>query len=164
MFPRIAVDPQGTITAVWSGLVGSNRAVRSRVFDPVVLEIDDLEAPATGVVGQPVSMSANPVDVWSAVESSWDFGDGGTGAGASVDHRYSTPGERTVTVTGSTDGAANETSTSGTIVIEPNPDIAAGIDPCDFEPPDLPHAHGHRSPVTGPGVARRGFSVSLSRV
>ena len=145
LFPRIAVDPQGTVTAVWSGLVGSNRAVRSRVFDPVVPEINDLEVPATGVVGQPVSMSADPFDVWSAVESSWDFGDGGTGTGASVDHCYSTPGERTVTVTG-TDGAANETSTSGTIVIEPNPDIAAGVDPCDFEPPDPPQLTGTDPP------------------
>ena len=99
-------------------------------------------------------MSADPFDVWSAVESSWDFGDGGTGTGASVHHCYSTPGERTVTVTG-TDGAANETSTSGTIVIEPNPDIAAGIDPCDFEPPDPPQLTGTDPPSPALGGTPR---------
>ena len=35
LFPRIAVHPQGTVTAVWSGLVGKTGSC-SRVFDPVV--------------------------------------------------------------------------------------------------------------------------------
>jgi hypothetical protein len=152
-FPSMAVDPQGTITAVWSGLDGTNQAVRSRVFDPVAPEINDLEVPATGVVGQAVSMSVDPFDVWSPVESSWDFGDGDTGIGASVSHCYSTPGERTVTVTG-TDGAANETSDSRSITIEPDLALDPDTDPCAApEPPEEPEppkepgpADTHRQP------------------
>lgn len=150
LFPRIAVDPQGTVTAVWSGLNGTNRAVRSRVFDPVPPEINGMTVPTTGVVGQTVSMSVDAVDVWSPVAGSWDFGDGGTGTGASVDHCYSTAGERTVTVTG-TDGGANETSDSRTITIEPNPSLDLGTDPCaPPEPPEEPKPAEEPGPVDGP--------------
>lgn len=147
LYPRLAVDPQGTVTAVWSGLNGSNRAVRSRVFDPVAPEIDELAVPTTGVVGQTVPMSVDAFDVWSPVTSSWDFGDGGTGTGAAVGHCYSTAGERTVTVTG-TDAAANETSDSRTITIEPDPSLDPHTDPC--APPESPE---EPEPPEGPGPA-----------
>jgi hypothetical protein len=74
--PATAIDPQGTITAVWSGRQGTTQAVRSRVFDPIPPELNDLTVPATGVAGQPVAMSVDPFDVWSPVVISWDFGDG----------------------------------------------------------------------------------------
>lgn len=165
LFPRIAVDPQGTVTAVWSGLNGTNHAVRSRVFDPVAPEINELAVPTTGVVGQTVSMSVDAFDVWSSVASSWDFGDGGTGTGASVGHCYSAPGDRTVTVTG-TDGAANETTASRTITIEPDPSLSGDPHPCVA--PEPPQLTGTDPPSPGPsgtprilGAAESGSMVKV---
>lgn len=137
LFPAMAIDPQGTVTAVWSGRQGTTQAVRSRVFDPIPPELNDLEVPETGVVGQPVAMSVDPFDTWPPVATSWDFGDGGVGSGAAVSHCYSTPGERTVTVTG-TDGGANATSVSQTISIEPDPTLAPGSKPCAPDEPVMP--------------------------
>ncbi len=132
---EIAVDPQGYVTAFWIG----TSAVTSRVFDPVAPLLQNVTVPTTGVVGEPVEMSVDPFDLWSPVASSWDFGNGGSDTGAEVSHCYSSPGERTVTVTG-TDGAANATSESRTIAIEPDPTLAPGSDPCaEPEPPDNPN-------------------------
>ena len=108
--------------------------------------------PATGVVGQPVTVSVDPLDLWSPVLSSWDFGDGGSSSGATVEHCYSSPGEHTVTITG-TDGAANSTSASRTITIEPDPDLAAGADPCAApEPPANPEPPVNPGAPVNPGV------------
>jgi hypothetical protein len=157
IWPRLAVDPQGHATVLWSEFRGSTHAVRSRVLDPVAPELDDLVVPETGVVGQPVAMSVDPFDVWSPVTTSWDFGDGDTGTGAAVSHCFSTPGERTVTVTG-TDLVANATSESRTIEIEPDPGLAAGTDPCsDPDPPDDPgpptDPRGRPDPDPKPGLS-----------
>ncbi len=130
---EIAVDPLGYVTTLWSG----TNAMRSRVYDAIAPLLEDVEVPANGVVGEAVAMSVDPFDVWSPVTTGWDFGDGATGSGATVSHCYGTPGEYTVTVTG-TDGAANETSAPRTISIEPDPGLAGDVDPCaDPDPPEL---------------------------
>jgi len=129
---EIAADPQSYVTALWIGTSG----VTSRVFDSVAPVLDDVTVPASGVVGEPVAMSVDPFDAWPPVATAWDFGDGGAGSGAMVEHCYSSPGERTVTTTG-TDGAANASSASRTIEIEPDLGLAVGADPCaEPEPPD----------------------------
>jgi hypothetical protein len=135
---EVAVDPQGYVTALWIGTF----AVSSRVFDPVAPLLNDVTVPVSGVAGEPVAMSVDPFDVWSSVTTRWDFGDGGSGTGAKVEHCYSSPGEHTVTVTG-TDGAANTTSESRTITIEVDPSLPSGSDPC--VPPDP-------GPDPGPGL------------
>jgi PKD domain len=152
LWPQLAVDPQGYATVVWSGYQAGLHAVRSRVFDPVAPELHDLEVPTTGTVGQPVAMSVDPFDVWSPVVTAWAFGDGRSGTGAAVSHCYSSPGEHTVTVTG-TDAAANATSESRTISIEPDPAFPAGSDPCEPEPPvdpEPPHDPGLPDPPKRP--------------
>ncbi len=159
LWPRLAVDPQGYATVLWSGVQAGVHAVRSRVFDPVAPELRDVAVPTTGVVGQPVEMSVNPFDVWPPVASSWDFGDSSSGTGAAVEHCYSSPGEQTVTITG-TDSAANTASESRTITIEPNPTLAPGSDPCNPQLPDdpgssenhnPPNPGGPTNPNSGPG-------------
>jgi hypothetical protein len=124
--PAAGIDPQGNTTMVWSRS-GSPWSGSSTIFDPVAPELRGLTAPAGAVVGQPVAMSVNPFDDWSAVTTSWDFGDGQTAAGAAVTHTYGSPGERTVTVTG-VDAAGNTTQTSRTITVDPVP-VAAGPGP-----------------------------------
>lgn len=137
LWPRLAMDPQGYATVLWSGFQAGVHAVRSRVFDPVAPELRDVAVPATGTIGIPVAMSVEPFDLWSPVVSSWDFGDDSSGTGATVEHCYSSPGDYTVALSG-TDGAANVTSASRTISIEPDPAVAPGSDPCNPAPPDDP--------------------------
>ena len=151
IWPRMAIDPQGHATVVWSGVQGGTHAVRSRVFDPVAPELRDVTVPTSGVVGQPVAMSVDPFDVWSPVAISWDFGDGSSGSGAAVEHCYSSPGERTVTITG-TDAAANAASASQTISIEPDPGLEPGSDPCGGPGPGPgPDPDPDPDPRPGPG-------------
>lgn len=140
---EIAADPLGYVTTLWSG----TNAMRSRVFDSIAPLLQNVTVPATGVVGEPVAMSVNPFDVWSSVTTGWDFGDGGSGSGSKVSHCYSTPGEHTVTITG-TDLAANAVSATGTIEIEADP--SAGSDPCAPDPGPGPDPGSNPGPGPGP--------------
>jgi hypothetical protein len=144
----LAVDPDGYVTVAWSR--GSR--IFSSVYDSVTPELNDIAVPVTGVVGQPVAMSVDPLDDWPPVATVWDFGDGGAGSGATVEHCYGSAGERTVTITG-TDGAANEANASRTIAIEPDPDLAVGVDPCaEPEPPEEPEPPIEPDPSSNPGI------------
>jgi hypothetical protein len=113
--PAAGVDPQGHVSMVWSSSEDP-WAGASSVFDPIAPELRNLAAPASAVVGQPVSMSVNPFDAWSTVAVSWNFGDGQSASDAAVNHTYGSPGERTVTVTG-VDASGNATQTSRTITV-----------------------------------------------
>ena len=134
---RVAADPQGYVTAAWT----LGHVLTSSVYDPVAPALNDVTVPARGVVGQAIALSVDPFDVWPPVVSRWDFGDGSSGAGATVQHCYSTAGERTVRITG-TDRASNTTSVTRTIEIEPNPTLPLGADPCTDPGP---------APGPGPG-------------
>jgi hypothetical protein len=123
--PAAGVDPQGHVSMVWSSSVDPWSG-SSSVFDPVGPELRGLAVPATALVGQPVSMSGDPFDAWSAATLSWDFGDGQAASGAAVNHTYNSAGERTVTIIG-TDAVGNTTQTSQRIVVsqlhvDPGPD------------------------------------------
>jgi hypothetical protein len=115
--PAAGVDPQGHVSMVWSSTEDPWSGASS-VFDPIAPTLGNGAAPASAVVGQPVAMSVNPFDAWSAVTVSWNFGDGQSASGAAVNHTYGSPGERTVTITG-VDAAGNTTQTSRTITVDP---------------------------------------------
>ena len=71
--------------------------------------INSVTVPATATTGQAVAMSAGVTDDWSGLgagQPSWAFGDGGTGAGASVSHAFAAPGTFTVTI-GARDALGN---------------------------------------------------------
>lgn len=140
---RVAADPQGYVTAVWT----LGNSLSSSVYDPIAPQLSDVTVPVRSIVGQPVAMSVDPFDVWSPVTTRWDFGDGVSGAGASVQHCYSAAGERTVTITG-TDGVANAANATRTIEIAPDPTLAPGVDPCADAGPDPDPDPG---PSPGPG-------------
>jgi len=144
---RVAADPQGYVTAAWT----YGHSLRSSVFDAIAPQLNDATVPVRAVVGQLVALSVDPFDVWTSVVSRWDFGDGASGTGATVQHCYSTAGERTVTITG-TDRAANTTSATRTIEIEPDPTLASGADPCaDPIPEPGPGPGPGPAPDPGPG-------------
>jgi hypothetical protein len=149
----IAADPQGYVTALRTKLSSPGvDQIHSAVFDAVAPTLQTVTVPTSGVAGQPVAMSVLASDLWSTVTASWDFGDGGSAVGANVAHCYSTPGTRTVTVTG-TDGAGNATSEQWTIDVEPDPLLAPGEDPCGQrpDPPDPPDLPNPPDPPNPPG-------------
>jgi len=148
----VAADSQGYVTAAWT----FDGQLSSSVFDPIAPQLNNVTVPASGVVGQPVAMSVDPFDVWSPVTSKWNFGDGSAGSGATVEHCYSTPGEHTVTITG-TDLAANTTNASRTIEIAPDPALAPTMDPCAAPQPEQ-----GPSPEPGPSPAPGGPNPSPS--
>jgi hypothetical protein len=117
--PAAGMDPQGHVTMVWSSNVNPSSGASS-VFDPIAPTLKNVVAPATATVGQPVALSVNGSDAWSAVTVSWDFGDDQSASGAAVNHTYNSPGERTLTITG-VDAAGNTAQTSRTITVDPAP-------------------------------------------
>ncbi len=160
----IVVDPQGYVTVAWAR--GAN--LYARVFDKVAPELRDPVLPAVAAVGEKVSMSVDPFDVWSAVTTTWSFGDGDSAMGAAVTHCFKTPGEYTVEITG-TDLAANTASTSRGITIAPGPELAPGSDPCKVpdppDPPDPPGPPGPPGPLDPPRASQpRDPAIAAPRV
>jgi hypothetical protein len=118
--PAAGVDPQGHVSMVWSSSEDPWEG-SSSVYDPIPPVLGSFAVtPVKAYVGQAFGMSVNPFDAWSAVTTSWAFGDGQSANGAAVTHAYSSPGERTVTVTG-VDAAGNATQTSQKLTIDPAP-------------------------------------------
>ena len=114
--PAAGVDPQGHVSMVWSS-TEDPWSGSSSVFDPIPPVLGNFGiTPAGPFVGQTFGMSVDAFDAWSPVTVSWDFGDGQTANGAAVTHAYSSPGQRTVTVTG-VDAAGNTAQTSQTFTI-----------------------------------------------
>jgi hypothetical protein len=118
--PAAGVDPQGHTTMVWSS-TEDPWSGSSSVYDPIPPVLGNFASTAAKTfVGGTFGMSVNPFDAWSAVTVSWDFGDGQSAKGNAVTHAYSSPGQRTVTVTG-TDAAGNTAQASQTFTIDPAP-------------------------------------------
>lgn len=147
--PAAGVDPQGHVTVAWTASPSLGPwSGSSSVFDAVTPELRDPAVPVRGQVGQPVAMSVDPFDAWSAVTTSWEFGDGASASGATANHTYGAPGEHTVTITG-VDGAGNTTRTARKITIDPVPIVDYG-DPGRVPDPGPP---GPKSIVTAPVVS-----------
>jgi hypothetical protein len=130
----LALDDQGNAVGVWRHALDISPApfiqpgffrIESAVLDTVAPTLT-ANIPSSGIQDVPVNMSAAATDRWSAVNFTWDFGDGGTGSGATTSHRFTRGGTYKVTVT-ATDTAANATSVSGSIVVPAIP--ATGPDP-----------------------------------
>jgi hypothetical protein len=135
--PAVGTDPQGHTTMVWSSSEDPWSG-SSTVFDPIAPTLGSFAiTPVKVFVGGTFGMSVNPFDAWSAVTVSWDFGDGQTANGAAVTHAYSSPGQRTVTVTG-TDAAGNTAQASQTFTIDPAPVPPPGPGPDPNLPPGPP--------------------------
>jgi hypothetical protein len=119
--PQVAVDGQGSATAVWSRSNGSNYIVQSAVLDASGPVLSSLQIPSSAVVGQPAAFSVSPLDTWSALGgTTWSFGDGTTAIGTAVTHAYASAGAVTVTVT-ATDALGNPTTATGALTVAPAP-------------------------------------------
>ena len=121
----LALDSFGDVTAGWNQTVGSDEIAQVAGYDAFVPEIRGLSIPAGAVVGETVTFSATPFDVWPIGAASFSFGDGATASGNSVQHAYSAPGTYVVEAT-ATDPAGTSTSGQGRIVVRPRTGFSVG--------------------------------------
>jgi len=116
--PDVGIDPQGNAIAAWE-VQGNCCFVEAAGYDAAGPLLDGVTIPATGTVGQTLSFSVSPLDVWSAPgQTTWSFGDGTSADGAGVAHTYAEPGSYQLTLT-SDDVLGNATSISQMITIAP---------------------------------------------
>ncbi|MEO9176006.1 MAG: PKD domain-containing protein, partial [Gaiellales bacterium] len=102
---------------------GTPSAAFVSVLDTTPPAISSATVPATATTGQPVAMAATGIDAWSGLaagQPSWTFGDGATGAGATVSHSYAKAGTYSLTI-GVIDGVgiAGPSATRQIIVTDP---------------------------------------------
>jgi hypothetical protein len=135
-----AVDGQGEVTVVWEQLRGVDKIIQAAGYDAAGPQMRGLSVPATGVVGQPVTMSVAPLDVWSALgETTWSFGDGATASGPAVRHTYTLVGDFPVGIS-ALDALANAGTATRTIRIVAPPPVpplrisALRVSPTAFRP------------------------------
>jgi hypothetical protein len=116
--PTLIDDWQGSVVALYE----LNHQLRAAAFDggpPILL---GASVPATATAGQPLSLSASLVDLWSGLgagQPTWSFGDGTPAAsGASVTHTFAAPGTYTVTLSAA-DALQNTTTSTYSIAVRP---------------------------------------------
>jgi hypothetical protein len=115
--PAIGIANGNDIALFWRHVTaGGPDRPYLRLFD-VAPPSGTVSVPATGEVGQPVSMSASYTDAMSSVAGySWNFGDGSAaGTGATVSHTFTSLGQKSVTVT--VKDSVNNSSTSAAQMI-----------------------------------------------
>lgn len=121
----LGVDGQGNALAVWAFddpalPEGTDTVVQAAGYDAAPPTLPAPSVPATAFVGDAVSFSAAPIDVWSSASVGWEFGDGQTGAGTSLSHVFGSPGVFSVKAT-ATDTVGNSASKSSTISVSAKP-------------------------------------------
>lgn len=115
--PEIAVDEAGDAAAVWRRFDGSFHIIQAAGYDAAGPQLRSLSIPASGMVGQTLSFSVSPLDVWSSLGAvDWSFGDGAAAVGTPVTHTFTAPGTYTVSV-GAADALGNPSGASGTVTI-----------------------------------------------
>ncbi|HEY6762718.1 MAG TPA: PKD domain-containing protein, partial [Baekduia sp.] len=131
----VAGDAAGDAATLWASKDGTVFSLRTTAYDATPPEARALAVPATATAGAAATFSVTPWDALTAASATWDFGDGTTATGASVQHAYATAGDRTVTVTVADQGGNTTTATRSISVAPP---VASG---------------GPFAPVPGPGPA-----------
>jgi hypothetical protein len=131
--PAVAIAPDGNGVSAWTytapaapGAAHSPHTnapppkgvIQAAGFDTTPPLLTDVLIPATGTVGQPLSLSAQPVDNWTREPATeFSFGDGGSASGTAVAHAYGAPGTYPVTVT-ATDARGFTATELGSIKID----------------------------------------------
>lgn len=112
--PAISADGEGNAFAAWdaAGPLGAT------AFDGAPPQLRGLAVPATAAVEEVAGFSVAPFDTWSAVTTTWDFGDATSALGDAVSHAYGSAGSYAVGVT-ATDAAGNASSDSRTVAVTP---------------------------------------------
>ncbi|ADB48861.1 PKD domain-containing protein [Conexibacter woesei] len=128
----VTFDADGDALVTWYRTDGTTFRIQYAVDDTHAPRLDDLVAPATAKAGVAAAFSVAPWDAWSAMTTRWEFGDGATATGTSVEHVYAEAGERTVTVT-ATDALGLATTRTAVVTVSArDPPV---VDPPTREPP-----------------------------
>lgn len=150
--PQVAFDEQGDALAAWVGEHG----VEVAGYAATGPALNNVSIPSEGTVGQPLTFSVSPFDVWSVLgETSWSFGDGASVSGTSVTHTYTAAGTYEVTLH-SADTLGNVTNTSGKVTIA----LASTTAPASSEPTsDSPTSESPTSEPPAIGTVSQSASV-----
>ncbi len=128
-YAGFGVDAEGNALVAWFRDTGSGSAVESAGLDAAPPRLSITGAPASGVTGQSLGYAASVSDVWSSVNTVWNFGDGGSAGGSSVSHVFGGPGTFSVRAT-ATDAVGNSRSdTRSTQITNPAPGPGPGPGP-----------------------------------
>src|SRR5207245_44470 len=79
---------------------------------PIPLSTSFTISPSNPIVNTPVTFTSTTTGGTSPYTTTWNFGDGSTGTGASVTHAYLSAGNFTVTLTVKDSGSPQQTATS----------------------------------------------------
>jgi hypothetical protein len=132
-----AFGPSGDGLIDWVFQSGTDYVTDAAGYDVSPPVLRNLAVPASAAVGIPAAFSAEALDIWGPVTTSWSFGDGGSANGLSASHTFDTAADRTVSVT-ATDAVGNTSTASGsTSVGAPSSPVEAGPAPAgaDRTPP-----------------------------
>jgi hypothetical protein len=122
--PSLAADSAGDVSLAY---VAGATTVTSGVYDNAGPSLAALPPDPQPRVGDLVSFSTSPSDIWSnPVSVHWDFGDGGAADGNSATHVYSTPGVYRARAT-ATDSSGNATSQTQTVTVTAVPGLSRPI-------------------------------------
>jgi hypothetical protein len=118
--PAVALDSEGNGFVAWTQGAFAARRIDGAGYDNAPPRIRTVRSPAALRPSTSFAFSVTADDVWAASPSaSWDFGDGTTGNGATVDHAYASPGtyQGRVSVT---DDLGNAAMRAFTVVVDPD--------------------------------------------
>jgi hypothetical protein len=128
--PQVAFDGQGDALAAWT----DEGRIQAVGYVGAAPSLNGLSIPTEGTVGQPVTFSVTPFDVWSVPEeTSWSFGDGVSANGTSVTHAYTAPGVYEVVIH-SADTLGDVASTAHKVTITPAPPTPTPVTPTTAAP------------------------------
>lgn len=132
--PVLLNDDQGSVVAFYSNPTSMLRAAAYDAGPPILLGAG---VPTSVTAGQPVTLSASFVDLWSGLgagQPTWSFSDGTSPvSGSSVVHTFAAPGTYTITLSAA-DALANATSSTFTVTVKPVPPPPVQL---DTQPPHV---------------------------
>jgi hypothetical protein len=111
-----AIDDSGDGLAGFAGGTGTAVTARISGFDATAPQLILAGVPKRAMAGAPALFSASATDFWGPVTVVWNFGDGSTARGASVQHTFAAAGHPTVTAT-AIDGVGNSVSAAAAVAV-----------------------------------------------
>lgn len=128
--PLIVSDPDGDVLMVGAP---NGAPVQVAGFDHAGPGLTALSVPASAQVGEAVTLSVSPIDLWSALGTvTWSFGDGETATGSAATHTFTGVGTKKVSVT-ATDAFGRARTRTRAVTVTPK--IVGDPPPTTPEPP-----------------------------